>query len=58
MLSQKSLSSTVLIEFAISLPALIAGTALGVLMFRTVNEQLFRRVILIVLFVSGVGLII
>lgn len=58
MLSQRSLSSTVLIEFAISLPALLVGTVLGVFMFRTVNEQLFRRVILIILFVSGVGLII
>ncbi len=57
MLSQQTLSATVLIDFAISVPALIAGTWLGIQMFRTVNELLFRRLILVVLFLSGVGLV-
>lgn len=56
MLSQQALSSTVLLNFAISIPALVAGTALGIFLFRTVNETLFRRLILVVLFLSGVGL--
>jgi uncharacterized membrane protein YfcA len=58
MLSQNSLSSKVVIDLAISLPALLAGTMLGILMFRSVDERLFRRVILIALFISGVGLVI
>jgi uncharacterized membrane protein YfcA len=58
MLSQRTLSSTMLINLAISLPALMAGTALGIFMFRAVNEALFRRIILVILFLSGLGLIV
>jgi uncharacterized membrane protein YfcA len=58
MLSRHSLSSKVLIDFAISLPALGAGTTLGIMMFRNVNELAFRRVILIVLFFSGLALVV
>jgi uncharacterized membrane protein YfcA len=58
MLSRASLSSKVLIDFAISLPALAAGTTLGIAMFRSVNELAFRRIILIVLFFSGLSLVV
>jgi hypothetical protein len=44
-------------DFVISVPALAAGTALGILMFRSVNELVFRRTILIVLFFSGLSLV-
>jgi uncharacterized membrane protein YfcA len=58
MVSRNSLSSKVLIDFALSLPALAAGTTLGIMMFRSVNELAFRRIILIVLFFSGLSLVV
>src|SRR3954468_24941510 len=58
MLSRHSLSSKFLIDFAISLPALAAGAALGIVMFRHVNETAFRRIVLIVLLLSGLSLVI
>jgi uncharacterized membrane protein YfcA len=58
MLSRNNLSSKVLIDFAISLPALVAGTVLGILMLRNVNEVTFRRIILTILFFSGLSLVI
>jgi uncharacterized membrane protein YfcA len=58
MLSRHSLSSKVLIDFVISLPALAAGTTLGIMMFGTVNEVAFRRIVLIVLLFSGLALVV
>jgi uncharacterized protein len=58
MLSRNDLSSKVLIDFAISLPALVAGTMLGILMFRNVNEMTSRPIILVMLFFSGLSLVI
>jgi uncharacterized membrane protein YfcA len=58
MLSRHSLSTKFMIEFAISLPALAAGAALGIIMFRRVNEIAFRRIVLALLFFSGLSLII
>jgi uncharacterized membrane protein YfcA len=58
MLSRNSLQMKVVVDFFVSLPALAAGTALGIFMFRSVNEVIFRRVILIILFVSGLSLVI
>ncbi len=57
MLLRHDLSSKVLIDFAISLPPLVAGTALGILMFNRVNEVTFRRIILVILFFSGLSLV-
>jgi uncharacterized membrane protein YfcA len=48
------LSSKVLVDLALSIPALFAGSALGIFAFRNVNEQTFRRIILAVLLISGV----
>jgi uncharacterized protein len=53
LLIRHDLSSKVLVDLALSVPALIAGTALGIFAFRSVNEQTFRRIILIILLVSG-----
>jgi uncharacterized membrane protein YfcA len=57
MLVQKDLSTKVLIDFAASIPALLAGTALGIMAFRSVDDALFRRIILSILLVSGLMLI-
>ncbi len=57
MLMRRDLSSKVFIDLALSVPALCAGSALGIVAFRYVNETTFRRVMLIVLFVSGLMLV-
>lgn len=58
MLSQHDLSSKVFIDFGISLPALIAGTAVGIMLFGRINELAFKRTILGLLLFSGLGLVI
>jgi uncharacterized protein len=58
MFAQHDLSATVLIELGLSTPALLAGSMLGIMAFRSVNEQMFRRIILIILLFSGVMLIV
>jgi len=47
----------VFIDLALSIPALLAGSALGILAFRSVNELTFRRILLTILLVSGVLLV-
>ena len=54
MLVRRDLSTDVVFDFAWSLPALLAGSTLGILAFRNVNDATFRRLILIVLLISGV----
>jgi uncharacterized protein len=58
MLCRAELPSTIVVDLAVSLPPLAAGTALGVLMFRRINETVFRRVILIMLLGSGLSLVV
>jgi uncharacterized membrane protein YfcA len=58
MLSRSSLSSKLIVDFVVSLPALAAGTVLGITMFRSVNELAFRRIILLILLFSGLSLVI
>lgn len=41
---------------AISLPALFAGSALGIVAFRNIDEVGFRRTILVLLLMSGASL--
>ena len=53
LLIHHDLSSKVFIDLALSIPALLAGSALGILAFRNCHEQTFRRVILGILLVSG-----
>jgi hypothetical protein len=43
--------------FVIGLPVLIAGTWLGMKLYGRLDEATFRKVVLVVLFASGVGLI-
>jgi hypothetical protein len=54
LLVRHDLSSKVLVDLALSIPALLAGSALGIFAFRSVNEQTFRKIILAILLVSGV----
>ncbi len=58
MLSHHSLSLKVLIDFGISLPALAAGTAVGIVLFGRINESAFKRVIFGSLLLSGLCLLI
>jgi len=58
MLSRHNLSGELLVELTISLPALAAGTALGLFMFYNINEAAFRRVILFVLYFAGLSLVV
>ena len=57
LLIQRDLSTKVLFDFAVSVPALVAGTGLGIVAFRGVNDALFRRIILSILLASGLMLI-
>jgi uncharacterized membrane protein YfcA len=56
LLERQSLSSKLVIDLAISLPALFAGSVLGIVAFRNINEVGFRRTILVLLLVSGASL--
>jgi uncharacterized protein len=56
LIGHHGLSTKVVIDLAISLPALFAGSALGIVAFRNINEVGFRRTILVLLLFSGASL--
>jgi uncharacterized membrane protein YfcA len=56
LLERQSLSPKLVIDLAISLPALFAGSVLGIVAFRNINEVGFRRTILVLLLISGASL--
>jgi uncharacterized protein len=56
LLGRQSLSPRLVVDLAISLPALFAGSVLGIVAFRNVNEIGFRRIILVLLLLSGASL--
>lgn len=58
MVTRNDLSSKVVVDLALSLPALMVGSVLGIATFRNVNEAAFRRIILIVLLLSSMLLIV
>ena len=58
MLSGRSLPPHALASLLLSLPALVGGAALGVIMFRRVDGASFRRVVLSVLLVAGSALVV
>ena len=58
MLSHDGLSRQALVTLTLSLPALAAGAALGVLMFRRVDDTLFRHIVLAILLVAGLMLVV
>lgn len=58
MLCRHALPARLLVDTAVSVPALAAGTAAGLLMFGRMSDAWFRRAILGVLFVAGLALVI
>jgi uncharacterized membrane protein YfcA len=56
LLERQSLSSRLVADLAVSLPALFAGSVLGIVAFRNINEVGFRRTILVLLLLSGASL--
>jgi uncharacterized membrane protein YfcA len=58
MLSRHSVSSKALLSLTFNLPALAAGAALGVVMFRRIDDAVFRRVVLAVLLLAGLLLVV
>ena len=56
LLGRQSLSSRLAIDLVISLPALLAGSVLGIVAFRNIDEVGFRRTILVLLLISGASL--
>lgn len=58
MLSYSAFSSQAMLTLAYSLPALAAGAALGVALFRRVDGSLFRSIVLVVLLFAGMLLVI
>ena len=54
MLVQDMFTRQALINVAYSLPALSAGVAVGIVMFRRINDAAFRSAVLVVLFFAGV----
>ena len=58
LLMRHDLSSKLFYDLLVSIPALVAGSVLGIIAFRYVNDATFRRILLIVLLVSGVMLLV
>ena len=56
LLGHQSLSPKLAIDLIICLPALFAGSLLGIVAFRNINEVGFRRTILVLLLLSGASL--
>ena len=57
MVAHNTFSAQTLVSVTYSLPALFAGAALGVLMFRKINDAYFRSAVLGLLLFGGVGLV-
>jgi uncharacterized membrane protein YfcA len=57
LLARSDISIGVLSDMLIALPALVAGSALGLILFARVNDATFRRVVLALLFVSGLAFV-
>jgi uncharacterized protein len=58
MLSRNGLSEKALLDLTFSLPALAAGTVVGIFMFGRVNDAWFRDIVLLVLLIAGVFLVV
>ena len=57
MLVHHDLPPRVFSDLLLSVPALVAGSLLGIVAFRSVSERIFRRVILAILMASGLMLV-
>jgi uncharacterized protein len=58
MVSRNGVPTKALMDLTFSLPALAAGTALGLVMFGRINDALFREIVLVVLLIAGVFLVV
>lgn len=58
LLVHHDLSSKVFFDLLLSVPALVTGSVLGIVAFRTLSEEIFRRVILSILMVAGLLLVV
>ena len=58
MLARNGVPTKALVDLTLSLPALAAGSALGIVMFGRINDSLFREIVLVVLMVAGVFLVV
>jgi uncharacterized membrane protein YfcA len=56
-LSGKGISNDLLLFNLISMPIVLASTLFGVWVFQRIQEHIFRKLVLILLFLSGVSLI-
>jgi uncharacterized membrane protein YfcA len=56
MLMHDTITKQALVNLTYSLPALVAGVAIGIAMFRRVSNTAFRSAVLVVLFLAGVFL--
>ena len=57
MMSRSTLSAGLLNDLIISLSALLAGMVADIVMFGRTHETAFRRVVLIILLIAGLGLL-
>ena len=57
LVGQNGVSNKVLLNAILALPALALGATLGIALFGKMNDVLFRRTILTVLFAAGLGLV-
>ena len=57
MMSRSTLSAGLLNDFITSLSALLAGMVADIVMFGRTFETAFRRVVLIILLIAGLGLL-
>jgi uncharacterized protein len=58
LLSRNGLSDKALMDLTFSLPALAAGTVIGIFMFGRVNDSWFREIVLLVLLIAGIFLVV
>jgi uncharacterized membrane protein YfcA len=58
MVSHNTLSSQVLLNLTLSLPALAGGAAVGVMMFRRINDARFRQIVLTLLLIAGLTFVV
>lgn len=56
LLSHRDIPVRVMTDMLITLPALALGSAVGTILFMRVDDRLFKRVVLVTLFVAGLAL--
>ncbi|CAN2536070.1 hypothetical+protein [Methylocapsa aurea] len=57
LLGQQSFSPKIAVDLVVSVPAMLAGVTLGIAAFRHVDDSAFRKIILVMLLLSGGALV-